>query len=327
MDQLIASFSEHLRHAMRIGRDAKLVPGAREIRNVMVSGLGGSGIGGTVVSQIVANECKVPVQVNKTYHLPAFVNENTLVIISSYSGNTEETVSAYKEAMKRGAQVVCITSGGMVLEQAETKGLNHIVIPGGNPPRSMFGYSFTQLFYVLKGFGLINDAFEAQFEAAIALLDNEEEAIRAEAKLLAAKLQNTTPVIYSAAPYEGVAIRFRQQINENGKMLCWHHALPEMNHNELVGWAGGDDKMSVVIFRCEDDFDRTRVRTDISKTIISKYTQNINEVAAKGNSVIERSLYLVHFGDWVSMYLSELNNVDVLEVKVIDFLKSELAKF
>jgi glucose/mannose-6-phosphate isomerase len=326
MDQLIGSFSEHLKHAMRIGRDATLVPDGREIRNVMISGLGGSGIGGTVTAQIVANECRVPVQVNKTYHLPASVDEHTLVIISSYSGNTEETVSAFKVAMKRGAQVVCITSGGYVLEQAETKGLNHIVIPGGNPPRSMFGYNITQLFYVLSGFGLISNAFEAQFEAAIALLDDQEETIRAEAKALAAKLQNTTPVIYAAAPYEGVAIRFRQQINENAKMLGWHNVLPEMNHNELVGWAGGNDNLAVVIFRCEDDFDRTRVRVEISKTIFSKHTQNINEVAAKGNSTVERSLYLVHFGDWVSMYLAELNNVDVIEVKVIDFLKAELAK-
>lgn len=326
MEQLIADFSEHLRHAMRIGKSAELKAPTAEIRNVLISGLGGSGIGGSVVSQIVSNEAKVPILVNKTYHLPEYVNENTLVIISSYSGNTEETLSAFEEAEKKGAQVACITSGGHVLQKAETHGLSHIVIPGGNPPRSMFGYSMTQLFFLLKHYGVISESFEAEMDAAIALLDAEEEATRAAAKELANKLFGTTPIIYSAAPYESVAVRFRQQINENSKMLAWHNPFPEMNHNELVGWAGGHDKFSVVMFRCEDDFKRTSVRMDISKEIFGKYTQNINEVNAKGNSVLERSLYLVHFGDWVSFYLAELGGVDVVEVNVIDHLKGSLAK-
>jgi glucose/mannose-6-phosphate isomerase len=134
------------------------------------------------------------------------------------------------------------------------------------------------------------------------------------------------PVIYSDASFEGVAVRFRQQINENSKMLCWHHALPEMNHNELVGWTTPNDKLAVVFFRNETDYKRTQARMELTKKIVSGYTPHVFEIWSKGNTPIERTLYLVHLGDWISWYLSELKQIDATEVKVIDFLKGELAK-
>jgi glucose/mannose-6-phosphate isomerase len=229
-------------------------------------------------------------------------------------------------AMERGCTVVCVTSGGKVLEIAKEKGFDHIIIPGGMPPRACLAYSSTQLFYVLHGFGLINNGFKSDLETSIHLLDHEEEHICAEAYYLAEKLHRKVPVIYSQANYEGVCVRFRQQINENSKMLCWHHALPEMNHNELVGWTIPNDKLAVVFFRNETDYDRTKSRMELTKTIVAKHTPYIFEVYSKGESQLQRSLYLIHFGDWVSWYLSEIRNIDATEVKVIDFLKGELAK-
>ena len=117
-----------------------------------------------------------------------------------------------------------------------------------------------------------------------------------------------------------------QQINENSKMLCWHHALPEMNHNELVGWTTPNDKLAVVFFRNETDYERTAARMELTKGIVSKYTPYVFEVFSKGATHLQRSMYLVHFGDWVSWYLSEIKNIDATEVKVIDFLKGELGK-
>ncbi len=326
MKELIASFTAQLRQAIDIGEKASISKPAAEISNVLITGLGGSGIGGSIIAQITENEIKVPVFVNKDYFLPAFVGKNTLVIVSSYSGNTEETLGAMHMAIERGAIVKCITSGGKVLELAQKNGFEHIVIPGGMPPRACLAYSFTQLFYVLHGCGLINDSFKNDLESTIHLLDHEEEHVCAEAYYLAEKLHRKIPVIYSQANYEGVCIRFRQQINENSKMLCWHHALPEMNHNELVGWTIPNDKLAVVFFRNESDYERTRSRMELTRSIVTKYTPYVFEVYSKGETHLQRSLYLIHFGDWVSWYLSEIRNIDATEVKVIDYLKGELAK-
>ena len=121
-------------------------------------------------------------------------------------------------------------------------------------------------------------------------------------------------------------MRFRQQINENSKELCWHHVIPEMNHNELVGWRTKHENLAVVIFRNDDDFERSVTRIEINKKIISQYCSSIIEIHSKGNSKLERTLYNIHLGDWVSVFLAEKKNIDISEVKVIDFLKSELSK-
>lgn len=326
MKELVASFTAQLRQAMDIGEKTIFATNGLEIRNVLITGLGGSGIGGSIIAQLTEQEVRVPVSVNKDYFLPAHVGKNTLVIVSSYSGNTEETLQAMDIALERGARVVCVSSGGKVIEIAKERGLDHIVIPSGMPPRACLAYSFTQLFYVLNGFGLIGSGFKEDLEASIHLLDHEEEHICSEAYYLAEKLHRKIPVIYSQANYEGVCVRFRQQINENSKMLCWHHALPEMNHNELVGWTQPNDKLAVVFFRNEDDYERTQKRMELTKEIVLKYTPYVFEVYSKGKTALQRSLYLIHFGDWVSWYLSEIRSIDATEVKVIDYLKGELAK-
>src|SRR5690606_24788271 len=196
-------------------------------------GLGGSGIGGTVASQIVANDANIPIIVNKDYKIPAFVNENTLVICSSYSGNTEETLEMLALAEAKGAEIACVTSGGKLEEIAKGKGYNLITIPSGHPPRAAFGFSLPPLFKLLHHYHVINNSFAEDFSKSIVNIDNNETFIKDEAKVLTEKLFGKIPVIYSDASFEGVSVRFRQQINENSKMLCWHHVIPEMNHNEL----------------------------------------------------------------------------------------------
>lgn len=325
MKQLIESFPAQLKEALDIASNANLHSAKNTINNVLITGLGGSGIGGTIVSELIAQDCSVPVFVNKDYIIPGFVGEDTLVIVSSYSGNTEETLMAFEQAQQKGAEIAVITSGGKALEWAETNRLNHIVVPGGNPPRSMLAYSFTQLLSLLNQYGLIGSGFRSEINAFIDGLNQQE--VIDESLTLANHLKGTIPVIYSIDGYEGIAVRFRQQLNENSKMLCWHAVIPEMNHNELVGWTNGTQQMAVVVFRNEDDFDRNQKRVEINKSIIEQYTPNIYEVWSKGASKLERILYHIHFGDWVSMHLSELNNVDVMAIDAIDRLKSELAKF
>ncbi len=326
MKALIEAFPTHLAEAIRIGEGASFRKPAKPIRNVLITGLGGSGIGGTIVAQVVAGEAAVPVVVNKDYSLPAFVDEHTLVIVSSYSGNTEETVAALDAALEYKATVWCVTSGGKVLETAKAAGCDRIVIPSGIPPRAAFAYSFTQLLFALHGYGLIGDGFKRDLQQAHALLGVEGESIRKEAEALAGRLHGKIPVLYSEAAFEGVAVRWRQQINENAKMLCWHHALPEMNHNELVGWTQPNDSLAVVFLRNDTDHPRTKIRMDLTRGVVLKYTPHVSEVFSKGNTMLERVFCLIHLGDWVSWYLSDLRKIDATEVKVIDYLKGELAK-
>jgi glucose/mannose-6-phosphate isomerase len=326
MKDLVESFPNQLNEAVRIGERAKLTSHKKKISNVLISGLGGSGIGGTIVGELVALEATVPIAVSKGYFIPKFVNENSLVVISSYSGNTEETLHCLNLAIKRKAKIVCVTSGGKVAETAKKKNLDIILVPGGMPPRSCLGYLLTQLFFILGFHKIISAGFKSKLKASAELLVAEKEKIRSEARSLAEKLYGKTPLIYATTYYEGVAIRFRQQLNENAKMLCSHHAIPEMNHNELVGWASGSDKIAVVIFRDTDEFAQNNKRIEINKEIIRKFTPNISEIFSKGRSNIEKAIYFIHLGDWASVFLAEMKNVDSMEVRVIDFLKSELAK-
>ncbi len=326
MKELIANFSTQLREAMDIGMAAKLKEYNERIDNILIAGMGGSGIGATIVKEILEHRLEIPIEVVKSYETPSWVGPHTLVIVSSYSGNTEETIAVMKESMKRNAEVAAITSGGYMDEIAYENGLNHIVIPGGNPPRSMLAYSFTSLFYLLKHYGVVNLDFETELRVAESLLDKEEANIRNAARKLAKFLHGKLPVIYGVPGKAGVAERFRQQLNENAKMLCWHHIIPEMNHNELVGWAGAPDNLAVVFLRSKHENPRISRRIEINKEIIGRYTKNIQEVWSVGDYLLERILYLIHLTDWASYFLSEMNKVDVMEVKVIEFLKEELAK-
>ena len=325
MKDLVQNFPKQLQEALNIAANAK-ISAPKKIDNILITGLGGSGIGGTNIAELVYKYSAVPISISKDYFIPAFVSENTLVIVCSYSGNTEETINAMQLAMQKKAQFVCITSGGKVKEIAEQNKFDLIVIPGGFPPRSCMGYSLVQLLHVFEAKQIANLNYKKEVEAAIALLIAKEEDIKQKAKHFADKLHNKIPVIYSLGNTEGLAVRFRQQINENSKMLCWHHVIPEMNHNELVGWAGGNKNLAVCVLRTSFDYERNVARLNINKEIFSKYTDTVFEIMAEGSSMLVQSLDLIHITDWVSCYLADLKNIDPTEVKVIDFLKGSLAK-
>ncbi len=326
MKSLVEQFPSQLRKAIEIGKKSSLPKPDRELKNVLITGLGGSGIGGTIVSELAFSECPVPVQVSKGYFVPEFVNANTLVIVSSYSGNTEETLACMKQAHEKGAMIFCITSGGTVEEFAKKNGCGSIIIPGGMPPRACLGYSLTQLIFIFIHCGLLSANHIANLEKGAELIATKQNDIVALAKNIAAFLLGKTPVIYSTTLYEGVAVRFRQQLNENAKVLCWHHVIPEMNHNELVGWAGGSKEFAVVLFRDEAEFERNAYRIQLNKDIITRYTPHYTEITTQGNSYLEKAIYLIHVGDWISVELAALRGVDAIEVNVINFLKDELSK-
>lgn len=325
MKKLVQNFPTQLHEALLIGKSHKFITPKKVFSNVVLTGLGGSGIGGSIVQNFTFDKLSIPFVVNKDYFLPAFVNQNSLVIVSSYSGNTEETLNAMKQALRKKATVICITSGGKVSEIAKKKNLDCILLPSGMPPRACIGYSMTQVLFVLQGMGLLKYNFEKDLKASIKLLKNKSRSIQTKARSVAKKLYGKTPIIYSAPEMEGMAIRFRQQINENSKMLCWHHVIPEMNHNELVGWRDKDASRAVVMLRTDKDYERTQLRMEINKKVIRKYTKSITELYAEGKTYWEQVFYFIHLTDWVSVYLAEMGDQDAVEVKVIDFLKGELA--
>jgi glucose/mannose-6-phosphate isomerase len=321
----IAGFPKQLSEALEIAAQAKLSP-KNEVRQVLVTGLGGSGIGGSVVAELVQDNCKVPVLVNKDYFLPAHVDKHTLVVVSSYSGNTEETLSCLQQALDKKAQIVCVTSGGRVAEIAKQHKLDLILVPGGNPPRTCLGYSVTQLLHILYFNGFITIDYKAAMEGVIRLLNDQHAQILSGARQIASRLSGRLPVIYSLGATESIAIRFRQQINENSKMLCWHNVVPEMNHNELVGWTHNNDQLAVTVLRTSFDYEKNLKRLEICKEVFLKYTSHYLEIHAKGNNKFEEFFYLIHLTDYVSDFLAEIAGIDPVEVNVIDHLKRELAK-
>ncbi len=326
MNNYIENFTDHLKEALEIGKKSHLKGVKNPISNILICGLGGSGIGGTIVKDLLSKKISIPISSTKGYDVPAFVNASTLVIACSYSGNTEETLIALDKCLEKKAEVSIITSGGKLHKVAQEKNLNHILIPGGHPPRAMFGYGFTEIFFMLKNYGIIDSEFINDFEKSISLLKKENANIIKKAELLAKKMFKTTPIIYVAEGFEGVAIRLRQQINENSKMLCWHHVVPEMNHNELLGWRTNVDNLSVLYLRNENDFYRNNKRIEINKSVIKTYTDNVFETWSVGDSDLQNTLYHINLGDWISWFLSDLNKVDAIEIDVINLLKEELSK-
>lgn len=326
MNVFIQEFPKQLKTAMEIGQQAKFTQHDLALHNVVVLGMGGSGIGGEFVAEFIQATCSVPMLSCKGYVLPAYVGPHSLVIVSSYSGNTEETLGTFEEARKRGAKIVCISSGGKLIELAKELGLDYVQVPNsGQPPRTCLGYSLVQQLYILKFFGFAPDSCLEDLERAIGLLEENQAVIHTQAKQLTRHLEGRFPVIYATERMQAVALRFRQQLNENAKMLCVHHVVPEMNHNELVGWREQPGKYAVVIFRSEDDHPRNQKRLEINKEIMGEVAEVVLEVDCLGDSLIEQALYGVHVGDWVSYELATARGVDSIEVNVIDLLKRELA--
>ncbi|MES2798800.1 MAG: bifunctional phosphoglucose/phosphomannose isomerase [Bacteroidota bacterium] len=327
MDKLIAAFPDNIREALDIASAIKLQKPTHEIRSILITGMGGSGIGGKIVSQWIQDEISVPVTLINDYNLPHFVNEYTLVIGSSYSGGTEETLISLEKAKQQGAHIICICSGGEIEQFCLQNNYDCIIIPGGKPPRTQLAYSVVQQVNIYSQLGFISNERLSHIKNSVALIEDNCVEIKEKAKELAHFLEKKVGIFYSASRYEGVAIRARQQFEENAKYLCWHHVIPEMNHNELVGWGGGDDRFAVVFIQTNDYIPRNQRRYEITKNIVSQKTAHVAEIIAKGENPIERSFYLIHLVDWSSFYLSEINAVDPMDIDVIYYLKGELAKF
>jgi glucose/mannose-6-phosphate isomerase len=331
----IKEFPQQVRDAVAIGKAAQVPFNARNVNAIVLTGLGGSAIGGDLVRSYLADELKVPFVVNRGYALPAFVGKNTLVIVSSYSGNTEETIASHKDAAKRKAKVLCISTGGETQKLAKKYGHPWVKIPGGLSPRAALGISFFPILVMLSKMGFIRSK-DREIKETISVLTElsarygDLAAADNAALDLAMALRDRLPVIYSSTDHlDAINVRWRGQINENSKQLAHGHVLPEMNHNELVGWKSLPALLRqthVIFLRDSGTHPRVRIREDITRQWISTLAGGITEVPSVGRTLLARMFSLIHMGDWVSLYLAILNGVDPEPVEPINFLKGELAK-
>jgi glucose/mannose-6-phosphate isomerase len=332
--RLTVNFPNQCREAIAIGEKVKVAKELSQAKNVILCGLGGSAIAGDLVARLTSNTIKVPFFVNRQYDLPSWANQDTLVILSSYSGNTEETLSAFAQARERKAHIACITSGGEVSRIAEAEGLTVAKVPGGQPPRASTGYMIFPLIAILEKAGLI-PSYEAQrtetleiFEAMSKTLAPETAMPGNEAKEIATALEGKFALIYGWDHLAPVAYRWQTQFNENTKALAHGAELPEMNHNEIVAWGHRSKltkKLAPVLLRTESEPARTKLRLDLTKRVITIHA-NLRECTARGKSRMAQQMSLLYLGDFVSVYGAFLNHKDPMEINAINFLKNELAK-
>lgn len=307
-----------------------------KIKNIVVAGIGGSAIGGDLLRVYTAGKIKIPVVVSRDYSLPAFVGPETLLFAVSYSGNTEETLSAVEQGRKMGANIVVITSGGKLMEMALSQDYPLVRVPQGFSPRAATGFLFIPTLRVLEKAGFLEN-ITPKIEVVQETLKCLHEKLRPEspvqenpAKQLALKLYCKIPVIWGVAgTSEVVAQRWKGQINENAKAPAYWNVFPELNHNEIVGFKSGPDllkNIQVVILRDEEDHPRVQQRIEITKRIINPAVSGITEVSTAGKEELARLFSLIYSGDYTSVYLSMLYGVDPGPVEVIESLKKELAR-
>ncbi|HET6645298.1 MAG TPA: bifunctional phosphoglucose/phosphomannose isomerase [Fimbriimonadales bacterium] len=328
---LTMGFPDQCRKALSIASDTELPKPLGGCRQVVVVGMGGSAAGGDFLRGLFESMSATPCFVVRDYDLPKFVSEDSLVIVCSYSGNTEETLSATAEALGRGCKIMAVSSGGAITEIAEKEGIPVVRIPSGQPPRTALGFLFVPIAEAAIRLEYLPEMdFEAAFsELARCARDWGIESEGNPTKKLAMAIHGGIPVIYGLGGWQGiVASRWKSQINENSKSMAFANAFPELNHNEIMGWTLADRqsvaKWSMVILEGGDETrhmrERARVMRDITASKCSSFT-----ISARGADLLTQMLTLTYYGDFVSMYLAALYGVDPESIDAITKLKGVLA--
>ena len=298
--------------------------------------MGGSAIGGDINNMLLRDDLAIPLIVSRNYNIPKWANKHTLVIASSYSGDTEETLSAFDDALLKECQIIGITTGGALLKQISSNNLDHIIMPKGLQPRAALAYSFVPMLYLFLELGLIEIDLHNNLINSVTLLQSVRDSYRHNDQnnktwTLSNKIYNTIPIIYGESDNTSIiALRWSNQLCENSKMLSFCNELPEFNHNEIVGWENNTsiiEKLSIIWLNDKSNHERIDIRQEITSKILDNVVDKQFEISLNGNTRFERLLHLIHFGDWVSLWCAYLHNTDPSPVEKIANLKNELSKF
>lgn len=335
MFDVLSKFGYQLEEAFGIGFEIKPPAVLKDVNKIIITGLGGSAVGGDLLRSYLQYEIKLPMQINRNYTLPAYADSSTLVIVSSYSGGTEETISAYNDAKSKGCKIICISSGGEITNMAELDGYYVIKIPKGYQPRCALAFSFIPLLMLMVKLEFIKER-DTEVKNLITYIKEKSlqyvtiDAEQNTAINLARHIEGKIPIVYSSADVlDVVNYRWRGQISENSESLAFGNFLPEMNHNEIVGWKKNPEflRKFVVIYLCDrEDNPRIQKRIAITREIIKQYIDAELVIDSEGNTKLERIFDLIYLGDWVSYYLAVLYKADPSEIENINHLKKKLTE-
>jgi glucose/mannose-6-phosphate isomerase len=331
MLKVLSDFPHQLEKAREIGR-AYSPTFKGKFDWILFTGMGGSAIGGHMASSLLKSVSDVPVTVNRNYTVPTWIGSRSLVIAISYSGETEETIAAAREALKRGSRVVAVCSGGTLAQVVKKGKGDAIIVPGGLQPRAALGLLAIPPLYALERFGLmkaderVRDAIKVVSDVS-ARIRPDVPMERNESKKLATEIHGTTPVIYGVGPYTSVARRIANQMSENAKVMAFAGALPEMDHNDLVGWSGEDKArhFSATFITDGTEGSQMKARLDLTRRLIGKRAK-VLEIKPEGKRLLSKILSATHVGDFASVYVALGRGVDPTPVDVIGELKTGLAE-
>ena len=315
MLRVIKDFPKQCREALDLPRGISI---SGEITSIVVTGMGGSAVGGNLLKAYL-HDTKIPVFVVRDYKVPEFVDSYSLVFAVSYSGNTEETLSAFRDAKGKGAQIIGITSDGKLADECKKV----IKIPFGIQPRAALGYLFLPMLGILHNSNIV-DVKNSELNEMLSIIKNVEQ-FNNEGEALSKKIKGKIPIVYSSQLLEAVAFRWKTQMNENAKMPCFYNVFSEMNHNEIAGYNGMDRKFVAILLRDKHDNERIKKRMDICKNLMQERV-DVEEVKVKGESLLARTISTVYLGDFVSYYLALWNRVDPTPVEIIESLKKKLVE-
>src|SRR5947199_5906064 len=329
----IKDLPKQVRDAWAIASKATIPPAYSDVRSIPVAGSVGWAIGGHRAAALLAEELKWPMSVHRDYGLPAYVGRDSLVIVSSYSGNTEETLSSFEEARKRGAKILALTTGGKIAELARASNYPIVTFSYKAQPRAALGYSLGLVLGVLSKLGFVRDLSD-DIEAALSDLAKLEERVHEgartnDAKKMALELQGRVPFAYGAGVMGVMARRVKGQWNENAKNWSAFDVMSELNHNAVVGFPNppiAREALVVLFLRSDRDNPRHKLRFEVTRELLDRAQIAHKTLQFRGQNVLSEVLQLVYFTDYVSFYLALLNGADPSPNTSIDYLKDRLAK-
>lgn len=301
--------------------------------NVVIAGMGGSAIGGELAKDLIRASSRVPVEICREYTLPAYAGKKTLVVLTSYSGDTEETLGSFLDALKRKCMVCCLSSGGNLIKQAKRLNVPYVQVQANFPPRAALPHMLMPLLKIMEQTSP-PQSFKSDFSEATKLLEKvsaenapEKSAAENPAKTLAQNLLGVSPVVYGWGIYRGIALRYKQQFNENAKVPAKWEAFSELNHNETMGWEKPkmlSECFGIVFLRDIAEPMEIRSRIDTTKVLMQPAVPKMFEVWAQGKSPLARMLSTILMGDFTSVYLAMLRGVDPTPVDTVSVMKKKI---